>query len=188
MSEDHAIDPDRWVDDHGDALHAYAMLRLRDSEAAAEVVQETFLEALRSRDRFQGRSTERTWLIGILKHKTIDRFRSRAHRSRAVGGDDVFDSGEFFNERGGWKTKVELPDFAIERAEFWEMFRSCLAELPASYADAFTLAELEGLPGPEVCKILEITPTNLWARLHRARLMLRRSLNARWLDADSDSR
>jgi RNA polymerase sigma-70 factor (ECF subfamily) len=189
MSHDQPIDPDRWVDDHGDVLFAYAMLRLRDAEAAAEVVQETFLEALKARTKFQGRSTERTWLVGILKHKIIDRFRSRAHREQAVGGNDgsEFDLSEFFDDRGSWKVRCELPEIAVERAEFWEIFQSCLAELPANYSEAFTLSELEGLTGSEVCKILEITPTNLWARLHRARLLLRRSLEARWFGLDTGS-
>jgi RNA polymerase sigma-70 factor (ECF subfamily) len=185
MDQDPPIDPDRWVDDHGDALFGYAMLRLRDADQAAEVVQDTFLEALKSRGSFQGRSSERTWLIGILKHRIIDQFRRRARRERGVGGDDPPGiDPEFFDERGSWKAGVarwpELPDDAVERAEFWEVFRAALAALPATYAEAFTLSELEGLSGPEVCKILGITPTNLWARLHRARLILRRELDARW--------
>ncbi len=174
MSQDSPIDPDRWVDDHGDALYAYAILRLRDAEAAAEVVQDTFLEGLKALDKFQGRSSERTWLVGILKHK-------------AIGADDrdEFDQIEFFGDRGTWKVRSELPELDVERAEFWDVFRSCLTELPASYAETFTLSELEGLTGPEICKILEITPTTLWARLHRSRLLLRKSLEARWFGPDS---
>jgi RNA polymerase sigma-70 factor (ECF subfamily) len=186
MDQDQPIDPDRWVDDHGDALYGYALMRLRDADSAAELVQETFLEALKGRSRFEGRSSERTWLIGILKHKVIDHFRRRSRGERGVGGEDPagLEVGEFFDEKGDWKLRVdrwaELPERVVERAEFWEVFRACLAELPEKYAEAFTLSELEGLPGPEVCKILDITPTNLWARLHRARLLLRRSLEARW--------
>jgi RNA polymerase sigma-70 factor (ECF subfamily) len=184
MSQDPSIDPDRWVDDHGDALYGYAFLRLRDADLAAELVQDTFLEGLKSLDKFQGRSSERTWLFGILKHKIIDRFRQRSRREQALGGDDRAegDLGEFFDERGSWKVRIEIPEASFERAEFWEVFRACLAELPVNYAEAFTLSELEGLTGPEVCKILEITPANLWARLHRARLLLRKSLQARWFE------
>ncbi len=186
MDQERSIDPDRWVDDHGDALYGYAMLRLRDADLSAEVVQETFLEALKGQARFLGKSSERTWLIGILKHKIIDLYRRRSRRERASGGDEPqgFEALEFFDERGAWKVPVgrqpELPDREIERLEFWEVFRACLADLPPNHAEAFTLIELEGLSGPEVCKILEITPTNLWARLHRARLQLRRSLEDRW--------
>src|SRR3954452_15062567 len=105
MGQEQRIDPDRWVDDHGDALYGYAMLRLRDADSAAEVVQETFLEALKGRSRFLGRSSERTWLIGILKHKIVDSFRRRARRERGIGGEDLpgIEAGEFFDERGSWK-------------------------------------------------------------------------------------
>ncbi len=193
MDQDQPIDPDQWVDEHGDALYGYALMRLRDADLAAEVVQETFLEALKALSKFEGRSSERTWLVGILKHRIIDQFRRQARRERGIGGEDPsgLEVGEFFDEKGEWKLRVnrwaELPDRVVERAEFWEVFRACLAELPANYAEAFTLSELEGLPGPEICKILEITPTNLWARLHRARLLLRRSLEARWFGEGSGS-
>ena len=186
MDPERQIDPDRWVDDHGDALFGYAMLRLRDADLAAEVVQETFLEAFRGRSNFHGQSTERTWLVGILKHKIIDQFRRKAIRERGMGGDGLegLDVAEPFDERGSWKVAVgrwgDLPRGASEQAEFWQVFRECLADLPPNHAEAFTLAELEGLSGPEVCKILGITPTNLWARLHRARLQLRRLLEDRW--------
>ena len=186
MDQDQPIDPDRWVDDHADALFGYAMLRLRDADVAAEVVQETFLEALRGRANFRGQSTVRTWLIGILKHKVIDHFRRRATRERGVGGDGPADAieAEFFDDRGAWKAGLarwpEAAEDAVERAEFWEVFRTCLAEIPQNYADAFTLCELDGMAGPEACRALGITPTNLWARLHRARLLLRRGLDERW--------
>jgi RNA polymerase sigma-70 factor (ECF subfamily) len=191
MDQDRPTDPDRWVDEHADALYGYALLRLRDADLAAEVVQETFLEAIKARSRFLGRSTERTWLVGILKHKIIDQFRRRATRGRGVGGDDAPgpDLDDFFDARGTWRDPIarwtDRPERDLERVEFWEIFRACLAELPPNHAEAFTLIELEGLSGPEVCNLLEITPTNLWARLHRARLQLRKSLQARWFDPEA---
>lgn len=72
---DHSPDPARWLDDHGDYLFKYAVFRLRDFTAAEDSVQETFLAALRAYENFQGRGSERIWLVGILKHKVIDHFR-----------------------------------------------------------------------------------------------------------------
>ena len=178
------------MDDHGDALFGYAMLRLRDVDSASEVVQETFLEALKGQSKFLGQSTERTWLIGILKHKIVDLFRRKNRRGRTLGrlDDSGVVEGEFFDERGSWKITLrgwaEEADLPVEREEFWEVFRACLADLPSHHAAAFTLVELEGMTGSEACKILEITPTNLWARLHRARLQLRRALEERWFGRD----
>ena len=78
MSVNAVTDPEDWVDRHGDALYRYALLRLRSPDLAADVVQETFLEALRARSSFSGRSSERTWLVGILRHKIVDHLRKSA--------------------------------------------------------------------------------------------------------------
>ena len=101
MSDYPSGDPESWVDRHGDSLYRYAFLRLRAPDLAADVVQETFLEAIRARESFEGRSNERTWLIGILKHKVVDHLRkaSREH----PGGDDtlsVADADASFDRRG----------------------------------------------------------------------------------------
>ncbi|TPW01176.1 MAG: RNA polymerase sigma-70 factor, ECF subfamily, partial [bacterium] len=68
-------DPQTWADQHGDYLFRCAMLRVRDRELAEEIVQDTFLAALQARGRFAGRSSERSWLVGIMKHKIVDQFR-----------------------------------------------------------------------------------------------------------------
>ena len=75
MNDDPVTHPEDWVDLHGDGLYRYALLRLRSPDLAADVVQETFLEALRARSSFSGHSSERTWLVGILRHKIVDHFR-----------------------------------------------------------------------------------------------------------------
>ncbi len=165
-------------------------MRLRDADLAAEVVQETFLEALRGLERFRGGSTPRTWLVGILKHKIIDQHRVRSRRGVGQAGATENDDDTFFDARGSWKAGVvrwvEPPDDAALREEFWEVFRACLAAIPANYADAFTLVELEELSAREACELLGITPANLLARLHRARLHLRKALEERWLGRDEN--
>jgi RNA polymerase sigma-70 factor (ECF subfamily) len=180
MDPDRTIDPDRWVDLHGDALYGFAMIRLGDPEASAEVVQEAFLAALRSRSSFSGRSSERTWLIGILKHKILDHLR---RRRRADWRDELAPT-VFFDESENWREKpsrwVEDAAGAVDRQEFWEVLRLCLGELPPIYAEAFTLHEIDGHETGEICELLGITATNLNSRLHRARLMLRSALERRW--------
>lgn len=185
-----ATDPDRWVDEHGDALFRYAILRLRDQELAEEVVQETFLEALRVRESFAGRSTERTWLVGILRHKILDHFRRRGRR-REESNLDAYErpDGSTFDGRGHWKAfpaDWDQPGRDIERGEFWAVFGRCLSDVPRGLADAFFLRELDGLDSPSICETLKITPANLWARLHRARTLLRRCLETRWFGAGTD--
>jgi RNA polymerase sigma-70 factor (ECF subfamily) len=184
-SRGRAIDPEAWVDRHGDGLYRYALLRVRDPDLAADLVQETFLHALRNRETFAGRASERTWLVSILRRKVVDQIR-RKSRSRPVQEVEREETilGRFFDERGFWKVRPARwgvrPDQEMERVEFWATFQGCLAQLPPTLADAFLLRELEGLSGDEVCDAIRITPANLWARLHRARLLLRQCLERRW--------
>lgn len=177
-------DPATWVDRHGDALFRYARLRAVDRAQAEDLVQETFLAALRARTKFAGRSSERSWLIGILKHKIVDHLRSRARERPA---SELEESGhtleELFNSRGKWKvnwTNVANPRAILERKEFWTMFHCCLSRLPEQLAAIFSLREMEDLSSEEVCQTLDLTPGNLWVSLHRARLRLVRCLDRNW--------
>ena len=185
MSDDQAGEPGGWVDRHGDCLYRYALLRLRDPELAADVVQETFLHALRSRHSFTGRSSERTWLVGILKHKVVDQIRTAGRRQAASNGlaADAGSRSEFGGD-GGWRVGPASwrgdPGRDIETREFWDALGGCLSKLPQGLADAFFLRELDGLSAHEVQQHLGITPANLWARLHRARVLLRKCLETAW--------
>lgn len=180
-------DPGKWLDDHGDYLYRYAVFRLRDDTAAEDAVQETFLAALKAYDKFEGRGSERTWLVGILKHKIIDHFRKS---EREVVVDDEPEHLEFFQATGRWAGHWNdnhaprdwgiRPDELIERVDFWNVFNDCLSPLPRRIASAFTLREVDGLKSEEICTILNIKVNNLWVMLHRARLHLRNCLEMNW--------
>jgi RNA polymerase sigma-70 factor (ECF subfamily) len=186
MSDDQAGGPGDWVDRHGDVLYRYALLRLRSPDLAADVVQETFLEALRARGSFAGRSTERTWLVGILRHKIVDHFRRSGRRRVLENGhhDSDAPARPDFDHRGHWRVGPAAwagdPSRDMETREFWDAFGLCLSRLPPGLADAFLLRELDGLDADEVRQLLGITPANLWTRLHRARSLLRRCLESGW--------
>ena len=178
--------PVDWVDQHGDALFGYAWLRVRSREAAEDLVQECFVAALGGRERFRGEASERTWLVGILKHKIVDYLR---RVPRAQDAEESLQRAEqterlAFTDKGFWKARAARwkhdPGRLIENQEFWEVLRRCLGQLPRRLADAFTLREMEQCSSEEVCQVLGLTPTNLWARLHRARLGLRHCLDAHW--------
>lgn len=186
-AEKKKMDPTRWVDAYGDMLFRYALVRLRDRELAEDVVQETFLSALKSRHSFAGRSSERTWLVGILKHKIIDTLRKRS-RERPVEKSTTLDIliDEDFNHQGRWKSGPApwTTDSAIlyEQKAFWKVLEACLSDLPERLAEAFSLKELQEMESEELCKVLGITPTNLWVMLHRARHRLRGCLETNWFD------
>jgi RNA polymerase sigma-70 factor (ECF subfamily) len=177
-----AREPSRWVDEHGDALYRFALLRVKDPELAGDLVQDTFLSALRAREGFRGGSTVRTWLVGILKHKIIDHY--RRHRIEVLASDmsaetegSDLDHADRIVDR--WK---QAPSQLVEDREFWAVLTRCLAGLPEAHRRAFSMREFDGLPGEEICKVLGVTPTNLWVILHRARAKLRRCLEINWFE------
>ncbi|MEX1026877.1 MAG: sigma-70 family RNA polymerase sigma factor [Candidatus Paceibacterota bacterium] len=179
-----ALEPIAWVDQYGDYLYRYALSRLRDGEAAEEVVQQTFLAGLQHTDQFAGKGSERGWLLGILKRKIVDFIRQR-NRTSSLADEDGGDSSEaFFDRKGNWKPELRAalrrPLDSLEREEFWRILRGCLDALPTRQADVFVLREMDDLSTEEVCKDLEITASNLWVLMHRARLRLAMCLKSRW--------
>ncbi|HSV15616.1 MAG TPA: sigma-70 family RNA polymerase sigma factor [Tepidisphaeraceae bacterium] len=182
-SSDRAV---QWLDDHGDALYAYAVLRVRQSQDAEDLVQETLLAAIRARDAFDGDASERTWLISILKHKIADHLR-RALRDSGTGhtdGDAAVKAVEPFDKRGVWTVSVKrwpgTPSELLEQAEFRDVLARCLAKLPARMAQLFWLRAAEGKRTAAVCEELEISTDNAWTLLHRARSRLRQCLASNW--------
>ena len=179
------FDPERWLEEHGNYLFRYALYRLGDASLAEDMVQESLAAGFRGRKGFTGKSSERTWLVGILKHKMIDHLR-RVYRERDALGE--IDDGSLvdveFNRLGMWvegpRTWSVNPATIAERKDFWGVFRRCMDTLTPAMAETFAMRELDGLSVENICKVLEITPNNLWVRLHRARLVLRRCLEEKW--------
>jgi RNA polymerase sigma-70 factor (ECF subfamily) len=185
MDDASDLDPETWVDQHGDSLFRFAVSRVQDPETAADLVQETFLAALRLRDTFAGRSSVRTWLIAILKHKIADCLRKTDRERRFHEAGESEDGTErMFDRRGHWQTPPldwgSDPLREYERREFWEVLGRCLSKIPAHLVDAFLECELEGESREAICRDLKITPENLSVRLFRARLLLRRCLEMHW--------
>jgi RNA polymerase sigma-70 factor (ECF subfamily) len=175
----------QWVDKHLPVLYGYALQRIRDPETAEELVQETFLAALKSLEKFKERSSERTWLIGILRHKILDHYRQRP-KSSQVDFDETdpafFSSGHWSKKPSEWACD---PSTLAENTEFWQVFEQCLGYLPESLAQAFMLREMEQHTATVVCESLAISESNLWIRLHRARLRLRECLENNWFENES---
>ena len=179
------IDPELWVDEYGDYLYRYAYSRLRDSNAVEEVVQESFLAGIRFREQFSGQGTERGWLLGILKRKIVDYVRLRSKYDRVASYEDENDpSAQLFDEKGNWRQGAmpwpTTADQHVEARELWEVVQHCLGNLPRGQADVFVLSVMEEMATDEICRELEITPANLWTRLHRARLGLAKCVGFRW--------
>lgn len=183
-------DPERWVEEHGDYLFKFALLRLRDETKAEDAVQETFLAALKGGKTFAGKSAEKSWLVGILKNKIFDYYR-KASRETSFTDLQFYDEAEgerFVNEglgQGAWVHELGPQEWrqageSLDRELFWGTYHDCAGKLPEKVAAVFNLREIDGLPGKEVCALLNISESNLWVMLHRARMALRECLETNW--------
>lgn len=186
------IDPKRWLDEHGDILYRFALARVRNPQTAEDLVQDTYLAAMKGADTFSGRSTERTWLVGILKHKIIDHFRK--HKRMFLSEDletRELDPHASLDRKGHWKVGqaewITDPEKAYERKEFWRQLEHCLDKLKERHRKVYVLRELQHQEAGDICDALDITPSNLWVTLHRARLQLKECLTAKGLARDRDA-
>ncbi len=182
---------------HRGYLLRVARLQLRDEALAEDVVQETLLAAL-SGSGFSGRSSLRTWLTGILKHKIVDAIRRKQREPAAASAFGNVDSeltlddfDALFGERGDWDAEPADwgdPEAALGRAQFFEIMDLCLDKLPPNTARVFVMREVMDLETDEICKELGITANNLWVILYRARMSLRQCLEQNWFAAQGKSR
>ena len=175
-----------WLDEHGEAIYAYARRRVEADQVAEDLVQDTFLAALQNYDRFAGRSSPKTWLIAILRNKLIAYYRQRSRRRQQSLEENQ--RTNVFNSQGIWNIPVGnwpgRPDFVFQQQEFWQTFDDCLSKLPAAAAEVFILRVFDGLETENICKTLDISSTNLAVRLHRARMALRNCLEKNWFGGD----
>ena len=189
-AEAHSIDPEGWLEEYGDVLFGFAMLRVRDRAIAQDLVQETFLAALKAKHSFAGRSTERSWLFGILRNKLADYYRLQSRETALLEpGSSMPEEEGLFHSRGagrdGWILRVapstwEAPDDSLINKEFQVVFQECVSGLPEKVAQVFLRREVDDVSSEEVCKEFDITPNNFWVMLHRARMALRRCLEVNW--------
>ena len=144
------------------------------AEEAEDLVQDTFTTFLETLDRFEGRSQIRTWLFGILHRKVFERRRAAYRETRNDPIDDIVESR--FNESGGWARPPAGLDRLVEAKQIGEMIADCAKRLPQKQLDVFVLRDMKELPTDQVCKILDISRTNLFVLVYRARNRLRECL------------
>ena len=194
----HSVDPERWLDEYGDELFSFTVLRVRNRATAQDLVQETFLAGLKARKSFAGRSTERAWLFGILRNKLVDyyRLKSREVPLSEPGAWSPEEEGFFHSSGAGkdaWITGAapkawEEPDARLVSKEFQVVFQECVSGLPEKVGLVFVRREVDDVPSEEICKEFDITPNNFWVMLHRGRLALRRCLELNWFGRKRDDK
>lgn len=175
-------------EENADYLFSFAITRVNDEHVAEDLVQETFYSALKNYDSFQQKSKASTWLIAILKNKIIDHYRKKVRELNKESLEGI-GSDEYFNDNGHWKneSKPQPWQFDAEKKvhteEFQEILRKCMARLNELQRMAFAMKYLEDEETSEICKELEITASNYWVIIHRAKLQLRKCLETHWINA-----
>jgi len=185
--QDTVSDPARWLAEHGDALYRFAMARVGNRALAEDLLQETLIAAMTATKAFEGGSSERTWLIGILKHKVIDHYR-RAARETPFDADLAEDddplAGRFKARDGHWAEPPREwgePGRVLENDRLGAALSACIEALPERLRAAFVLRELDGLETDEIVTTLGIsTSNNLFVMLSRSRERLRQCLEQKW--------
>lgn len=167
-------------------LLKYATLQLRNAAWAEDAVSETLLAALERPQSFAGQSQLKTWLIGILKHKLVDQIRRNSKEMSTTAEDDQNLDEELFHPDGHWRDKPQDwgdPEHCLRQLDFMRVLEACVEHLPGQQGRLFMMREWLELDTEEICKALDISATNLWVMLHRARLRLRECLQLNWFGA-----
>jgi RNA polymerase sigma-70 factor (ECF subfamily) len=175
------------VDAYSPGLMRMALMYVRDREVASEVVQETWIAVLRGIDRFEGRSSLKTWIFRILINtaKTRGQRESRSVPFSAAGGDDEpsVDPDRFLDAdhryAGGWMlgpSEWQTPEEELLQGETRDAILAAIDELPDQQRAVITMRDVEGFGPEEVAETLGITDGNQRVLLHRARSKVRAAI------------
>lgn len=188
----HKLDPQNWVENYADYLFNFTISRIADADTAADLVQDTFLSALKAKNSFQGNSSEKTWLTSIIKRKIIDVYRKKSSSKESLIEDveEGFSESNFYRAegpfKGAWKegqgpnSNSLIPDDTIENKELGKILEKCISLLPDKLSSVFIMKMIDESTSEEICKELDITPSNVWVMMHRARLRLRKCIESNW--------
>lgn len=179
----HQIDPNNWIALYSDYLFNYTISRVSDRDIAQDLVQDTFLAGLKSMNNFKGEASERTWLISILKRKIIDYYRKiNSNKGKAevrINYKDDESEGDWLEERVADPFDKTAED-NMQNSELGDAIHNCLGKLPEKQADVFKMKTILNYETEAICNELNITPSNLWVIIHRARTAMADCLETNW--------
>jgi RNA polymerase sigma factor (sigma-70 family) len=159
-----APEPEKWVENYADMLYRYTLVRVKDPDVADELVQVTLFAALKTQHTFAGKSTKKTRLFVILKHKIMDQFRS-AKKNINLDITDADADLIQFDTTGHMNSSPNNvtwdPEKATEKKELAQVLAKCMNGLSEKFHRLFVLKEIEGSSSEKICKKFGIKPTNL---------------------------
>lgn len=175
-------------ENYSDYLYNYAITRVNDEHIAEDLVQDTFVAAIKSIKNFESKSKESTWLIAILKNKIIDHYRKKVNKYHQESIETLHNTNDYFDNRGSWRTDQRPTDWhlgsghSVDQKEFYEVLQKCIGRLNELQRIAFVMKHLDDEDTDDICKELQITTSNYWVIIHRAKLQLRKCLEINWID------
>ncbi|MEO6347407.1 MAG: sigma-70 family RNA polymerase sigma factor [Aquaticitalea sp.] len=181
--QDHQLNPKKWIDLYSDYLFNYTITRVNDREISKDLVQDTFFAGLKSMKNYKGEASERTWLISILKRKIIDHYRKinskkgKAEVRMTYISDDQ--EGDWLEERVEDESYLNAQE-NLENSELGNAIYECISKLSDKQATVFKMKTILGYETETICNELDITASNLWVIIHRARLQLAECLEKNW--------
>ncbi|MEZ7515828.1 sigma-70 family RNA polymerase sigma factor [Flavobacterium frigidarium] len=181
---------ENWVSQFSDELFSWAFYKTSSKETAEDLVQETFLSAYRKLANFEGKSQPKTWLFAILNNKIVDHYRLAARTTKqqfSITEDSGFQlSNDIFTEDGCWRNDQVNPlwnqdEELLDNADFNLILQQCMEELPSKWKLAITSKYLTDKNTDQICQDLEMTTSNYWQVTHRAKLLMRKCLETKWI-------
>ena len=187
-SGDTTLQPHLWLKLYGDYLFSIAFVKLSNREVAEDIVQETFIAALKAKDSFRNNSAEKTWLTTILNNKIIDYYRKKDVLKDST--EYVTETGKsfdehFFEDNGHWLEHAAPQEWSnadknVDRNEFYRILQYCIQKMPQKLVPVFIAKFIDEQDPEIICKEYEISSSNYWVMLHRARVLIRSCLEKNW--------
>lgn len=173
-----------WVHLYGDALYNWAFNKTSSKEVAEDLVQETFIVALKKFDQFENRSSPKTWLISILNNKIIDLHRAK-HTTKftSLENNSITLSNVMFDNENFWLNELDEKIWNGNNSSQVELLentlKKCLSDLPERWNLAISYKYYSDQKTELVCQELGITTSNYWQIIHRAKLLLKKCVESK---------
>ncbi|MEO5999658.1 MAG: sigma-70 family RNA polymerase sigma factor [Chitinophagaceae bacterium] len=187
------IDPQKWLDNYGDYLFSLAFIKLNNKQTAEDLVQDTLILAFKARESFEHNSSEKTWLTTILNNKIIDYYRKRDVLKNVTeylsDTDAGFTEHFFYSADGHWLPETaphsweEQADGSVNRNEFYKVLHQCIKKMPSKLVPVFMAKFLLDEHSDKICKDHNITSSNYWVIIHRAKVLMRSCLEKNWFQS-----
>lgn len=181
---------ENWFHLYADDLYGWAFHKTSSKEMAEDLVQETFLSAVKGLQNFKNNSKPKTWLFAILNNKIIDYYRKKAKSTvvEHIGAEQKFinQATSFFDADENWigtENEVAWEDdvHLLDNKEFNKTLDHCLNQLPDHWRFALVSKYLSDKTTNEICQEMGVTQSNYWQIVHRAKVLLKKCIDHKWV-------